>query len=67
MFNHLVLNILICVEILLCNEKNNSSRFFMQIMKFYKISFPLNKLQNIHIIKQEEWKEAGRMLYAKNS
>ncbi len=33
----------------------------MQIMKFYKISFPLNKLKNMHIIKQEEWKEAGRM------
>ena len=39
----------------------------MQIMKFYKISFPLNKLQNMHIIKQEEWKEAGLMLYKKNS
>ena len=39
----------------------------MQIMKFYKISFLLNKLQNIHIIKQEEWKEAGLMLYTKNS
>ncbi len=39
----------------------------MQIMKFYKISFPLNKLQNMHIIEQEEWKEAGLMLYTKNS
>ena len=67
MFNHLVLKIFICVEILLCNEKNNSSTSFMQIMKFYKISFPLNKLQNMHIIKQEEWKEAGLMLYTKNS
>ena len=57
----------ICVEILLCNEKTNSSISFMQIMKFYRISFPLNKLQNIHIIKQEEWKEAGLMLYTKNS
>jgi hypothetical protein len=37
----------------------------MQIMKFCKISFPLNKLQNMHIIKQEEWKEAGLMLYTK--
>lgn len=36
-------------------------------MKFYKISFTLNKLQNMHIIKQEERKEAGLMLYTKNS